>query len=308
MSDPETDADADASAETDLGNDPEEAFGLVANELRFEIVEALWDALTDGEAPLAFSELRERVGLRDSGQFNYHLGKLTPRFVRQVEGGYELAYAGQRIVGAAVSGTYTDADVTVDPVVAGDCPQCDAAIEAAYDQGSIVIECTGCDLVITDGLPAPPVLAAHHDPEELPAVFNRLVQQRIRALTEGFCSLCGGPVDSTPIPFLDDDHGSDPDDGHVGVAHQCRACEREIYSAATGCVLDHPTVAGAYADHGVDLRETPVWELDWIGDSVSTVESERPPRLRIALEVGDEVVRVTVDDDCEVVDAEREPV
>lgn len=294
-------------SDTDLGDDPEDAFGLVANELRFEMVEALWDAETDDERPLSFSTLRERVGLRDSGQFNYHLDKLTPRFVRQVEDGYELTYAGRQVVGAAVSGTYTDADVTVDPVDAGDCPQCAATIEAEYDQGSIVIECVDCDLTITDGLPAPPVLAAHHDPAELPAVFNRLVQVRMRTLFEGFCTLCGGPVDSTPIPFLDDDPDyDDTGDGEIGVVHRCQACEREIYSTVVGSVIDHPAVAGVYDDHGVDLRQTPVWELDWVGDSISTVESERPPRLRIDLEVGNEVVRVTVDDDCRVVDSERE--
>ncbi len=297
-------------SDTDLGDDPEEAFSLVANELRFSIVEALWDAETDGRRSLSFSALRERVGLRDSGQFNYHLGKLTPRFVRQVEEGYELTYAGRQVVGAAVSGTYTDADVTVDPVDAGDCPQCAATIEAEYDKGSIVIHCPDCDLMITDGLPAPPVLAAHHDPEELPAVFNRLVQMRMRTLFEGFCPLCGGPVDSTPIPFLDDDeHGYEDEDSggdEVGVTHQCQACEREIYSTVVGSVIDHPTVTGAYNDHGVDLQRTPVWELDWVGDSISTVESEAPPRLSIAFEIADDLVRVTVDDDCEVVEYERE--
>jgi len=303
-------------SDTETG-DPEEAFGLVANELRFGIVEALWDARTEGTTPLSFSDLRERVGLRDSGQFNYHLSKLTPRFVRQVEDGYQLTYAGQQVVGAAVSGTYTDADVTVDPVTAGDCPQCAATIEAEYDQGSIVIDCVDCDLTVTDGLPAPPVLAAHHDPDELPAVFDRLVRTRIRTLTEGFCSLCGGPVDSTPLAFLAaDEHGFDAagtdqgedEDGTAGVAYQCRACDREIYSVVAACVLDHPAVAGAYHDNGVDLRQTPVWELEWVGDADTTVESESPPRLVVSFEVGDETVRVTVDDDCRVVESEREPV
>ena len=62
---------------------PDEAFVTLGNETRIEILRALQDA----GGPLAFSELRDRVGVDDPGQFNYHLGKLAGHFVRKDEGG-----------------------------------------------------------------------------------------------------------------------------------------------------------------------------------------------------------------------------
>jgi DNA-binding HxlR family transcriptional regulator len=54
-----------------------EAFEVLGNGIRTAMVLELADA-----GPLSFSELRERVGVTDSGRFNYHLEKLVGRFVR----------------------------------------------------------------------------------------------------------------------------------------------------------------------------------------------------------------------------------
>jgi hypothetical protein len=58
--------------------DPERAFRLLSDETRVGILRGLWEASNDA---VSFSELRERVGTPDSGQFNYHLGKLREHFV-----------------------------------------------------------------------------------------------------------------------------------------------------------------------------------------------------------------------------------
>jgi DNA-binding transcriptional ArsR family regulator len=74
-----------------------DALGALASEHRVAILRELAAA----EEPLRFSELRERVGMRDTGRFNYHLGELRGRFVREADGGYELGHAGERVVLAA---------------------------------------------------------------------------------------------------------------------------------------------------------------------------------------------------------------
>jgi DNA-binding transcriptional ArsR family regulator len=74
-----------------------DALGALASEHRIAILREL--ATADG--PLSFSDLRERIGMRDTGRFNYHLGKLRGRFVREREGGYVLGHAGERVVLAA---------------------------------------------------------------------------------------------------------------------------------------------------------------------------------------------------------------
>jgi hypothetical protein len=53
---------------------PSEAFALFADETRVAIVEALAERTTaEGTDGLSFAELRRAVGVRDAGQFNYHL-------------------------------------------------------------------------------------------------------------------------------------------------------------------------------------------------------------------------------------------
>lgn len=74
-----------------------EALEALGNEHRIAILRTLADA----DGALTFSELRERVGIDDAGRFNYHLNKLRGQFVRRAEAGYELGYAGERVVLAA---------------------------------------------------------------------------------------------------------------------------------------------------------------------------------------------------------------
>ncbi|MFT4933083.1 MAG: DNA-binding transcriptional ArsR family regulator, partial [Natronomonas sp.] len=64
----------------------EEVFAVLADDTRVAILQALWET-EDYEA--SFSELRDAVGMRDSGQFNYHLDKLVGPFVAKAEDGYE---------------------------------------------------------------------------------------------------------------------------------------------------------------------------------------------------------------------------
>ncbi|MFB6206061.1 MAG: ArsR family transcriptional regulator [Haloglomus sp.] len=288
---------------------PADAFALVANDQRFEMLTALWTAQQEGETPLAFSEFHDRVGMRDSGQFNYHLDKLTPRFVRQTEDGYALTFAGQQMIGAAVSGTYTEPDVAVGPVSVGGCPQCEATLEARYEAGRVVIDCPDCGTTVTDWLSAPPVLAAHHDPEELPAVFERLLRTQTTVMTQGFCPVCGGPIESTPVVFLDREHGFDFDDPRAArnnILQRCHACGNESYSVIGTAVLHHPAVVSFLYDHGVAVHETPLWEHDWLSDDHAAVRSESPPRVRVTVEADDATMSVTLDDDCDVVSVPEE--
>lgn len=74
-----------------------DALATVGNKHRLAILRELAAA----DDPLAFSELRKRVGIADTGLFNYHLKELCGRFVRQADGCYELGDAGERVVLAA---------------------------------------------------------------------------------------------------------------------------------------------------------------------------------------------------------------
>jgi hypothetical protein len=67
------------------------------------------------------AEHRERVGIRDTGKFNYHLTKLCEYFVRQTESGYELGHAGTRVITAATPMAEDEFDVSEED---NSCPLC----------------------------------------------------------------------------------------------------------------------------------------------------------------------------------------
>jgi hypothetical protein len=96
--------------------DPDEVFSAVANETRFDILRAVWDLTkTDaGDASATFAAVRAEAGVQDSGQFNYHLQKLSPRFVRKTEEGYETTHAGSQLVGAVVGEDPLRVEATVE--------------------------------------------------------------------------------------------------------------------------------------------------------------------------------------------------
>lgn len=68
---------------------PDEAFAPLGNDTRVGILQALWDVFESGKGDNAipYSELFDQVDIRDSGNFSYHLEKLTGPFVRQTRVG-----------------------------------------------------------------------------------------------------------------------------------------------------------------------------------------------------------------------------
>ena len=287
--------------ETGLG----ESIGLVANDLRVEILQALWEHQREDETPVSFSTLRTAVGVSDSGRFNYHLNTLVPEFVRDAEDGYELTYAGRRLVGAAVSGAYTDADVTTEPTPVGDCPSADCAGRqvATYKTGSLVIECDTCGTTITDGLMAPPVLLTEHDITANPDRIGSFLRTRIQRLTEGFCPLCSGQLESTVAAF--DAEAEAMGDPAADVLDGCRTCGFSAHSVLSLHVTDHPAVVSFLHERGVDYR-APVWEQDRLLAADASVIAEDPPRVELRLGDPDgEQLVVTVDQTATVRETER---
>ncbi len=119
-------ADASDAADRTLG--PEDAFGALGNETRMTTLRVLADA----DGPLPFSELRDRVGMPDSGQFNYHLDKLVGHFLARTDAGYGLRRAGDRVVEAVLSGAVTEAPTLELTDVDEQCFRCDGGVKVGF--------------------------------------------------------------------------------------------------------------------------------------------------------------------------------
>ncbi|MFB6141036.1 MAG: ArsR family transcriptional regulator [Halosimplex sp.] len=285
------------------GADPEEVFGAVANETRFSVLRAVWDLTkaSSGDAA-SFADVREAAGVRDSGQFNYHLQELIPRFVRKTDDGYEMTRAGAQLVGAVVSGVYTDDRTAVEPRPVGDCPNCGGTVEAGYADGQMRIECVDCEVTITD-MAAPPIIAASHDPEALPQVYSDHLVSEVERINRGFCPYCSGRIDARVEET--DDADAEGFEEHLVVAYECRECGGEIQSVVGAAVIDHPAVVSLFHDAGVDVRRTPVWELDPLFDTPGEVASEDPLRVDLTLEVGGEALDLRLGEELDVLEYER---
>jgi DNA-binding transcriptional ArsR family regulator len=69
---------------------PEEVFSALGDETRLRILLELAAVANERGvgAGLSFSELRQRVGVEDSGRFNYHLDTLSGGFITKRDGQY----------------------------------------------------------------------------------------------------------------------------------------------------------------------------------------------------------------------------
>ena len=288
--------------ETDSDSTLDEVFGAVADETRLAILRALWEERTAGEGrdrdPVSFSTLRDAVGVKDSGRFNYHLDQLVPNFVHDAEDGYRLTYAGRRIIGAAVSGAYTDTGTELEATPVGPCsdPECDGEIAARYGAGTVSVECDTCDA--ESAISAPPILVGAHDPAKDPDVLDRFVLTVIQKTIRGFCRLCSGPMEARVARGeLDGWH----DEG-VTVVHECQECGSTSYTPAVATVIDHPAVVSLLHDAGIDYRDGLLWRETDAFDWEESVVDEDPVRVAVTIRAGGEELVVTLDGTLDVVE------
>jgi hypothetical protein len=280
----------------------EATFSLVANDIRLDILRTLWDSYTDDPTPepepVPFSTLKERVGIRDSGQFHYHLDELVPRFVTHYEEGYTLTYAGAKIVGAGVSGVYTNMDATLDARTVDECPQCGGSRSVRYEEGHAVVDCDGCDAARI--MSAPPILVAAHDVEANPELLGKFTSTRLQQTARGFCHLCSGPIEGEVVDSSFDNAADG--NGGVKVAYECAECEAPFYTHATTAVLDHPAVVSLLHEAGIDYREIPSWGIRRTLGSAERVCNEDPVRVAVTVHGDDDELTLVLDENLNVVE------
>lgn len=295
---------------------PDEAFTLLGNETRIEILRALWDAHDPyaEEDALSFSELYDRVGLEDTGNFNYHLGQLVGHFVTESEAGYELATPGFRIVRAIIAGTPTG-NPTIPPTpVDATCPRCDGQIQLSHEKGITWARCTDCEGfwaarsggVVGFALPPNGVRGRTVD-EVLDATIVYSLH-RARTLSEGVCPDCGGTVDSS-LQVCEQHDAGDGVCGHCGSAflgiinYVCESCKLAFRTPSWDRIQNHPALVAFYHDHGIEHVHTDSWAamvrgFGWHEELLS----RDPPRLRVTVPLEGDEFRVTLDEEGEIVE------
>ncbi|WP_255197836.1 winged helix-turn-helix domain-containing protein [Halorarius litoreus] len=296
---------------TDSRLAPEEAFAALGNELRVTVLrvlaEAAADAATDDERGLSFTEIYDRVDIDSTSQLSYHLDKLDGMFVRRSPDGYRLTQAGDRVVRAVRSGTYTATPTFPRTELDGRCHACRATtLVAEYRDPLLVVDCTACDTrVVTYDLP--PAESVDRTPLEVLQSCDQRVHHEYGMALQGTCAMCGGRTEvstRTRDPPDDDastdDASTDGAPGYLCVA-ACRSCQHEVYAPLEVRLLYHPAVVSFYWQQGVDASTIPFWNVatyltDWRVDRVST----DPDRFHVTVVYSDERLHLAVDDELAV--------
>lgn len=300
---------------------PGEAFALLGNETRVEILRALWkmhepNSIDGGRVP--FSDLFELVGIEDSGNFTYHLEKLCEHFVRQTDEGYELTRPGFTIAQTVIGGSVHQAPTLDMAEVDAACPLCGSPIAVSYDQrkDTMVIRCTDCAGNWNRAWPEgtifafsmPPAGLRNRTPDEAFRAMLTWRVHRIETMVGGVCPVCAGTVDrSFTVCSREhrDDLGVCPSCGNhfrTVVTHVCTVCKERLRIPVAGEVLFHPAVIAFFYEHGIEHR-IGTWDaIARAHEYEQTILSTDPLRLQVSLPCGPDEVHVTLDDELTVVD------
>ncbi len=286
----------------DDGADAADALAVVAHELRLEILRALWAA---EDHSLSFSALRTAVGVRDAGQFNYHLSQLTGRFVAHVEDRYELLYPGHRVVDAIQSGVFHSDRPVSEMDVAGACPDCRGALAFTYAEFIGRIECLDCGETVL-GYPFDPGGFEGRENAGVVRAFDRRTRRYWLSATDGVCPVCAGPTDARLVSDATTLQALDRYDKHFAsdqpalAATDCRHCSFYSYIPSGVVLLSHPAVVGALYDRGVDVRDERLWTLPFVVDADRVALASDEPR-RVTITTGpDGALEATVGADATV--------
>lgn len=298
---------------------PDEAFNVVGDETRIQILQALGEA----DKPLSYSDLLDRIDY-ESTNLHYHLKQLSDHFIQKTEDGYALRQAGRKVVVAVLSGAMTGDPVLERTPVEAVCPLCGGNIEMRYHQWNIVLYCT--DYGGTRG-GSSPIVEAWADPADdvlghmaLPpaGVYDRtptelLAAAEVWTVTEalswarGVCPRCSAQIDAT-VHVCED---------HKLTDGRCEACDQRfsvtLHVRCTNCITEGEVAFGTYLlgapdlmafmiDHGIDPLRPDGFHVSALDE---TILSTDPFEGRFTFTADDDTLTLTVDDDLSVVDITR---
>ncbi|MFB6178594.1 MAG: winged helix-turn-helix domain-containing protein [Halorientalis sp.] len=260
------------------------ALDLLSNETRFDILRALATqrfTATDATG-MTFSELFAAVDTDDSGNFNYHLKRLLGRLVTKDGEYYQLTHGGVQLFSSLQATTYAPDHDREQLLLDQPCPLCEEALAATYEEGFLTI---GCETHVIIEMYVHPSWIESLSTDEFLDRVSLLLHHHIEKIVDGFCPLCYGE--------LGYELRSDDDPYPIQYHYPCQQCGTELRLRPQQTVTRDDTVASFYRDHGIEIHETPPWELydtyrdTWVVDD--------GPHTRFELVVGGDLAHVIVD-------------
>lgn len=271
-------------------SDSSDTVSLLANETRAAILRELAEHLNEVGGPPSFSTLRERVGVADSGQFNYHLGQLEGTFIDAVPDGYRLTPFGARVVGLLFAGILEGG--TRGPVeYPVECRWCGGSQTTELQGGVIEVR---CENEHTETHFLPPGVVANRDLVAATDIAWRLTLQSLELAVDSICPVCGGEVERELRRA----------DGDLNFWADCNTCPVTLMADPALIVLSHPAVRGFLWEREVELEDRP-WALDWCRPGKARQTATDPLRVVVDVTAGGDTLTVTLDETATVVSVSK---
>lgn len=297
----------DSTDGSELVESVDDAFSVLGDETRLQILLELAGVARECGvgAGLAFSELRSRVGVEDSGRFNYHLSKLEDGFIEKSDGEYAAQFPALAVVSAVYAGTYSEFDRSEAHTTESgrDCQLCGRPTRIHYEGNALWLECDEHGKM--DVYPAVPS-GAYRDRslEELAKVVYTRVLMSVFLARRGICLQCWGPT-SVEYP-IERQPVDDRLDEFIWAEIQCERCWNQLTPPLRTIVATHPLVLGSHAEHGYDMLEA-VRNVTRIGEEgacESELHETDPVSATVSIAFDDGTISLNVDETCTVVDHE----
>ncbi len=297
---------------------PDDAFTLVGDDTRIQILQAIGEA----DEPLTYSELFDRVDY-DATNFHYHLKQLRGHFVRKTDDGYTLRQAGGRVVVAILSGAVTDYPVIERTSVETPCFLCGGDMELSYRQETVGLYCSDCggrrsasshpsgeaqapnDVVGSLGLP--PAGVEGRTPSEMIRAAEVWTVTQGQAVARDVCPWCSAALEHAVSAC--EDH--DPSDGRCDACDRrfaslvhvsCQNCIFEQDSPLTARLLSDTTLMAFMLDHGIDPLAPDAFHLTNVEETIRSLD---PFEAEFTFRADGDTLSLSVDDELSVVDATR---
>lgn len=320
----------DTVADT-LGERTTEAFETLANETRLAILLALWESESPGpprpsksESSTQFSELRERVGIRDSGQFNYHLDKLVGPFLESLDEGYQLTTAAKQVLGAVLSGTFSEHGSFEGKPIDATCGHCGGSVVIDYIDRVLIERCPKCEESgrasseisgVIGKTDVPPVGLENTTPKEFHRKGRTWIRHRLFSMMEGVCPRCSGPVTARIHICEDHETGDGPLCERCGMGAKiqaffvCDVCKKESFVPAHATIFTEQAVKAFYFERGLDYDALfDASETEKLVDPIrkTEVQSEEPIEVVVTVEIDGDRLEITLDEDTRVTDLQKD--
>lgn len=283
------------------------SFGLIAHDIRAEIVRTLGDAREQRGPPavLSFAELRSQCAVDvGSSKFNYHLQELLETLIERRDDGYCLQHAGTLLYRTIRAREYGDHQPLGPVEIGTKCHHCATPIEARYVDSKYTLQCPGCDSLYDMTLVPPGAVGSTDSEQSSIDRLDKWVRHARRGFARGVCPTCANGL-STQLLTPDNTVFPRPDLRSVLVHRSCDHCTDMRYLTVGEILSLRSVVTDFFAARSRTILTTPLWELGFAStDKSTTVQRRNPWKIRSVLTANGDTLRLTLDKSLTITDSQ----